>query len=621
MKIARIRIRNFRCIKKAELFPLLYNVFLGPNNTGKTTILEALNLALNPEVTYRSHVIDENDFYQRHYQPLSLEIEADRNSDIPITQEETSPNELSANDVTTRSEEATSIYIEVILNDLTPEDEDRFWDNLIPWQAETSKIIESTAEGEDPFKNAKTAIRVFFEAWYDPEEDDFLYGTYFLRSEGMDRDECPKFTREHKRYIGFLIYRDFRALTRPITLDPATLFGLLLRSQDISPKHFEQVLESVQDILAPMATEAEFASILNSYKAEIERFLSLSTPNASALSFSLTDRTRSQIKDSAQLYVHDIIPLPIQKMGAGTRSLAILAMLTLIMRRRGRGILVLEEPETFLFPHAQRRVIDECIDLADQTFVTTHSPYVLERIPVEGVGRIERQSDGEVTWMPISTDSVKQINLYSKRLRQVHCEALVGTGVIIVEGDSDRWWLTGASRILNRKIWSHRRQEALELQGICVVSADTNGDIVKLGKFFCEAGLKVVGVFDQITDKGLLEQIISSPFPCIFLRQKGIEDLLATQLPIEALRLFLTEAPHCKSKLKTLEELNTMADEDIRSESRDQLIANKGSASMHEWIISLLDENTLPSPLGNIVDLVSAYVSGVCELGVCSLVV
>ena len=72
---------------------------------------------------------------------------------------------------------------------------------------------------------------------------------------------------------------------------------------------------------------------------------------------------------------------------------------------------------------------------------------------------------------------------------------------------------------------------------------------------------------------------------------------------------------------ETLEELNTMADEDIRSESRDQLIANKGSASMHEWIISLLDENTLPSPLGNIVDLVSAYVSGVCELGVCSLVV
>ena len=58
-------------------------------------------------------------------------------------------------------------------------------------------------------------------------------------------------------------------------------------------------------------------------------------------------------------------------MGAGTRSLAILAILTLIMRRRQRGILALEEPETFLFPHAQRRVMDECLDLADQTFVTT----------------------------------------------------------------------------------------------------------------------------------------------------------------------------------------------------------------------------------------------------------
>jgi len=67
----------------------------------------------------------------------------------------------------------------------------------------------------------------------------------------------------------------------------------------------------------------------------------------------------------------DDAELPLHKAGAGTRSLATLAMLTLIVRRRGRGILALEEPETFLFPHAQRRIIDECIALSNHYAIRT----------------------------------------------------------------------------------------------------------------------------------------------------------------------------------------------------------------------------------------------------------
>ena len=620
MRIVRIRIRNFRCIKNAEIIPAKHNVFLGPNNAGKTAILEALNLVLNPEITYRSRAIDENDFYKRIYQILNMdEPENVAEDGSSIEQNSQIIAELTDNS-DTQNENFPKIYIEVVLSDLTTEDEDYFRDNLIAWRSETQEVIESTDEGQDPFENAETGIRVFFEGWYDSDEDDFFYGTYFLRAEGIDRDECPRFNREHKRHVGFLIYRDFRGLTRPITLEPATLFGRLIQSQSITIKHFEDVLESTEDALSSMISDPEFASILNSYKAEIERFLSLSETDPSVLSFYLTDRTRNQVKSNAQLYVRDEIPLPLQKMGAGTRSLAILSMLTLIMRRRGRGILALEEPETFLFPHAQRRVIDESLALADQTFVTTHSPYILERIPVEGVGRVERKPDGEVSWTCISTDSIKQLNLYSKRLRQIHCEALVGRGGLIVEGDSDRWWLTGASRILNRNEWNGHRQEALELQGIAIVSADTNGDILKLGKFFCEAGLKVVGLFDQISDSGLLQQIMNSPFPSIFFRQNGLEELLSKQLPIDILKKFLTEAPHCKNTQKTLAAVNAMTEENIRLESRDWLINNKGSASMHEWLISLLDVNTLPPTLGDIVDIVSEYISGSIEIQKCSIV-
>ena len=65
MRIVRIRIQDFRCIREAEIFPRTHNVLLRPNNVGRTAVLGAINLALNPEIFARPGVIDENDFFNR----------------------------------------------------------------------------------------------------------------------------------------------------------------------------------------------------------------------------------------------------------------------------------------------------------------------------------------------------------------------------------------------------------------------------------------------------------------------------------------------------------------------------------------------------------------------------
>lgn len=285
MHIVRLAIDNFRCIRHAEIYPGRHTVMLGPNNTGKTTVLEALNLLLNPEVTPRSRAIDENDFYKRDYL-ASAAPEADA---VPP--------------------EPPAIRIEAVVAGLTTDDEDAFRDHLVPWRAATREVVETATEGENAFANAETAIRVGFEAWYDAAEDDFIYDTYFLRSSSIPRDERPRFWREHKRRVGFLIYRDFRALTRPLTLEPTTLFARVLQSQDIALHRFEDVLTRLESALDPMTSEPDVAAIMNSYKAELERFLLLSAAAPSALSFEITDRTRAQLKAVSQLYVRDEIPL------------------------------------------------------------------------------------------------------------------------------------------------------------------------------------------------------------------------------------------------------------------------------------------------------------------------
>ncbi len=589
MQIVRIDIRNFRCIREAVIYPTKDNVLLGPNNIGKTAILEALNLVLNPEIGARWKVIDENDFFERNYLPPNEEGEAPR------------------------------IRIELVLSELTIADEDTFRENLVAWKADSQELIDSADEGSYPFANASPAIRVFFEGWYDQEEDEFASGTFFLREASLSREDCPGFTKQHKRHIGFLIYRDFRALTRPITLEPGNLFNTLLLSQEVRPKHFEEALHGVRNALDPMVQEPDFSSLLSAYRTELERFLPLAGEEHPDLCFELTDMTREQVKSASQLYVSLDCRRPIQKMGAGTRSLALLAILTLIMRRRQGGILALEEPETFLYPHAQRRVIDECIALATQMFVTTHSPFVLERMPVEGVGRVVNHA-GEISWQPLSTENMKQINLYSKRLRQIHCEALMGRGVIVVEGDSDRWWLTGVSNAMNGHSWQNRVQEALELQGISIVSADTNGDIHKLCKFFHDSGLKALGLFDNTNQPSFLAEAMASPYPCLFLQATGLEEVLSQHLRLDVLIEMLLRAPYSRAPLLDEDTVNGLDEAGVRQRSRDFLIANKGTGPLHFWLIEQLGHDDFPDPLCAACDLTSAYVSQQMHLGICTLV-
>ncbi|MFN7286308.1 MAG: AAA family ATPase, partial [bacterium] len=49
MKVVRLKITNFRSIKSAELHFDGHCLIVGPNNVGKSTICEALDLVLGPD--------------------------------------------------------------------------------------------------------------------------------------------------------------------------------------------------------------------------------------------------------------------------------------------------------------------------------------------------------------------------------------------------------------------------------------------------------------------------------------------------------------------------------------------------------------------------------------------
>ena len=85
MQISKVEIKNFRGIQSAEIYLTKYSVLLGDNNTGKTTVLEALDLVLGPDRLSRSTVVDEHDFYLGKYL-VDTGPDNPENAEVVVTQ-------------------------------------------------------------------------------------------------------------------------------------------------------------------------------------------------------------------------------------------------------------------------------------------------------------------------------------------------------------------------------------------------------------------------------------------------------------------------------------------------------------------------------------------------------
>jgi hypothetical protein len=72
---------------------------------------------------------------------------------------------------------------------MVDEDVREFSSVLVPWNPNARSVVETAEEGVDPFAGAEVAIRVCFEGWYDPDEDDFATKSFFRVDPQLSREE------------------------------------------------------------------------------------------------------------------------------------------------------------------------------------------------------------------------------------------------------------------------------------------------------------------------------------------------------------------------------------------------------------------------------------------------
>jgi len=474
MRVVSLKIENFRGIRSGFVCFGKHPVLVGDNNTGKTTLIEALALVLGRDRLVRE--LTEHDFYGSCPQP------ADRIKVI-----------------------ATIAGFQA---DDPQHNSHWFRDGraVVKWVDETNGHVHALRENPA----WKLCCQIAVQARFDQESLAVEMVRYFHDSdEPVDpfADESPaivpgKLIQE----LGFYLVRASR------TWDKVFSWGneLFKRTVLAAAAQPASALLAERDRLRspeqPIDTDPGIASLIQNLNSE----LALSFASSPKVQLRLTATDSRSVMDavSAHFATEGGPSIPAGRQGSGLVSMQGLLLLLELGRARaevgGEFLMALEEPELHLPPSAQQRLVHRVQALSTQTFVTTHSPLVASMADPTSVLML-RKHDGLLTAeqfleLALPPEAANWQRRFFQHSRVDVLSALMQPSLLIPEGKADfqllrcilrplmmtAGWLDSMSRPFGievgvvptedaKVVETHRLMIRLHKNVCCLVDGDADG--------------------------------------------------------------------------------------------------------------------------------------------------
>ena len=504
MKICRLAISNFRGVRSGEIIFPDHAVLIGDNNIGKTTILEALDLALGPDRLNRTPPIDEHDFYLGQYLPTS-EPQAEDNVDAAP------------------AKTAPEITIEATISGLSAEQIARFVDYIEFWDTK-AKALNTHANLLDIDREKFTeALRVTFKGSYDVEDDDFVGHTFFTRSL-LEAAKGVVFAKKDKQICGFLFLRTQRTGTRALSLERGSLLDIVLRLKEVRPRMWEETIDQLAKQTVAADPELGLSGVLDSISKSLQKYVPKEWGVAPHLKVSNLTREHLRKVITAFIATGDgQHAAPYFRQGTGTINMLVLALLSQIAEGKQNVIFAMEEPEIAIPPYAQKRIIHEVRKLASQTIFTSHSPYVLEEFGLGETLVLRRDVNGQLAHSDVVLPESVKLKRYQQEFRTRFCEGLLSRRVLIAEGATEY----DAFPVVCRRLAELNPTEysPLEALGICTIDAGGESNIPDMGRLYLDLGKVVFALCDKQT--AAAEQAIKEQVDILYMHDEvGFEDLV-----------------------------------------------------------------------------------------------
>jgi putative ATP-dependent endonuclease of OLD family len=374
VRITSLRIENFRSIKYLEIELGESTVFVGPNNAGKTAILDALRIALTRRWGQRGTGFSEYD--------------------VHLAKEGDDPKRSPAIVIEVRSEESS----------------------VGDWPDNVQQALDQLVQS-DPV-TGKSSITLNVSCQWSETDASFQPAWAFLNAarEPLIAGSARRLNLERFwEYIPVFYLGPLRAAEDEFS--PRSQFwGRLLKAMVIPPA-LESRVQRVLDLLNAKLMRADarlgaIASTLSSATrvAARDRDGAVELRVVPLKSWDLLSKTEIIMRNEP-----DWPWLPLQRQGQGIQSLSVIFLfqafvahlLSEVYEPESTPVLALEEPETHLHPQAARTLWAYVKALPGQKIVTTHSPYFVQHVPFRDLRLVRLTESGtEVRSLP-ATFTVK----------------------------------------------------------------------------------------------------------------------------------------------------------------------------------------------------------------------
>ena len=466
MQVSLLSIQNFRGIQSGSVRFLPHTVLIGPINSGKTTILEALALVLGRDRPVS--MLTEHDFFGSDPQP------ADRITIVAT--------------VTGFDPEDPSKHPDWFGHDrAVPKWLDRKSGRIIPEQAGPCQSL---------------ACQIAFAARFDHESLEVETARYFCDDEQIDvfaDNDYIRVPRKLIRDLGFFLIPATRTWNRMLSFS-SELFKRVISSDDGMP--FQAVMNERNRLRMPqnpLESDPNIKPIIDEVSRDIRRIIGAST----VLNLRLTATDSTSILEAIvpHFLATDGHLIPSKRQGSGLLSLQSVLLILHLGRKyieSGESFcLALEEPELHLSPGTQRRLLAQFQSLSTQTIVSTHSSLVAGHSEPTSV-LVMRNTGGRLRVAPMLDHPLERTTISAIRnLFQINrvevATAMMSEIILVPEGRIDYLWLI----LLTRVIELYDCSDGICLFGFRVGVVPThNAHVKQTCEVLSKAHPKVCGLLD-----------------------------------------------------------------------------------------------------------------------------
>jgi putative ATP-dependent endonuclease of the OLD family len=436
MYIVHIDIRNFRGIKRLAWLPAAgVNCLVGPGDTTKTTILDAIELALNPRWY---PFADDSDFF-----------------DLDVEQ---------------------TIKITVTLAGL-PADfkaDDQYGLHLRGWDAQQGTLKDEPGEGLEDALSLRLVIDASLEARW----------SIFNDRVGEDNEDAPGIRYRHARQLATTRLGPYAE--RHLGWGRQSVLARLGEGSDTLSMQLAQANRAAREAFR-QGNRDVFKEIVARAEA-LSRQFSVPVRDKYAAELDVQGVTIT----AGGIALHDG-RLPLRRLGTGSSRLVVSAL------QHDAGathVALIDEVEHGLEPHRIARLLKYLTTPAPtgakpspQIFMTTHSPVVIRELSARDIFTV-RSNEGTTSVLSVA-DTAKDTETAQRHLRRCP-DAFLARKIVVGEGRTEHGFARGLDAC-----WCQKGMESFALRGVAAIDGGGAANAVMIAEHLTDLGYKVFVLLDS----------------------------------------------------------------------------------------------------------------------------